>query len=86
MSFRVLLTLTAAAGAGYAVARQLLSDDAAARIERLPEPARGPAEAARSRLLRGRERAREAVRAARAEQAIAEQELTAEFHRKTGRP
>jgi hypothetical protein len=86
VSFRVLLTLTAAAGAGYVAARQLLSDDAARRIERLPEGARGPAEAARSRLLRGRERAREAVRAARAERAIAEQELIAEFHRKTGRP
>lgn len=86
MSFRVLLTLTVAAGAGYAAARQLLSEGAPAHIERLPEAAQAPATAARERLLRGRDRAREAVRAARAERAVAEQELMAEFRRKTGRP
>lgn len=86
VSFRALLTVTAAAGAGYVAARQLLADSAPARIEQLPEGAQGPVVAARARLLRGRERAREAVRAARAERAIAEQELLAEFHRKTGRP
>lgn len=86
VSFRVLLTVTAAAGAGYVAVRQLLADSTAQRIEQLPEGAQGPALAARAKLLRGRERAREAVRAARAERAIAEQELLAEYHRKTGRP
>lgn len=86
ISFRVLLTVTAAAGAGYVAARQLLSESTARRIEQLPEGAQGPARAARSRLVRGRERAREAVRAARAERSVAEAELLAEFHRKTGRP
>ncbi len=85
MSFRSLLTLTVAAGAGYVAARELLSDRAPARIERLPEVAQGPVLAARARLLRGRVRAGEALRAGRAEQAIAEQELLAEFHRKAGR-
>ena len=84
-SFRALLTATVAAGAGYVAARQLLSDQAPSQIERLPEGAQGPVVAARVRLLRGRDRAREAVRAARAERAIAEQELMAEFRKKTGR-
>ncbi|MCA9847761.1 MAG: hypothetical protein KC458_10885 [Dehalococcoidia bacterium] len=84
-SFRALLTATVAAGAGYVAARQLLSDQAPSQIERLPEGAQGPVVAARARLLRGRDRAREAVRAARAERAIAEQELMAEFRKKTGR-
>ena len=85
ISFRALLTVTVAAGAGYVAARQLLADRTAQRIEQLPEGAQGPALAARAKLLRGRDRAREAVRAGRAERAIAEQELLAEFHRKTGR-
>ncbi len=84
-SFRALLTTTIAAGAGYVAARQLLSDRAPSQIERLPEGAQGPARAARERLLRGRERAREAVRAARAERAIAEQELISEYRKRTGR-
>jgi hypothetical protein len=71
VSFRALLTLTVAAGAGYVAARELMSDGAAARIERLPDGAQGPALAARARLLRGRERAGE--------------ELLAEYHRKVGR-
>lgn len=86
VSFRVLLTLTAAAGAGYVAARQLMSDEAPGQIERLPEGARGPVVAARGKLLRARERAREAVRAGRAEREVAEQELTAEYRRKVGRP
>lgn len=85
VSFRALLTATVAGAAGYVVARQLLSDTAERQIARLPEGARGPAQAARDRLLRGRERAREAVRAARAEREIATAELTAEYHRRTQR-
>ena len=86
VSFPVLLTLTAAAGAGYVAARQLMTEEAAVRIERLPEGARGPARSARARLLRARDRGREALREARAEQSIAEQELLAEYLRKVGRP
>lgn len=85
VSFRALLTATIAAAAGYVVARELLGDEAPQKAERLPEGARQPVMAARTHLLTSRERAREAVRAARMEREVAEQELTAEYRRRTGR-
>ncbi|MCK9495776.1 MAG: hypothetical protein M0R75_09795 [Dehalococcoidia bacterium] len=85
-SFPALLTATVAAAAGYVAARQLMSDDAPRRIEQLPEHAQAPVAKVRGKLLRGRDRAREAVRAGKAERDAAEQELTAEYRRKTHRP
>ena len=85
MSFRGLLTTTAAIAAGFVAARQLISDEAPRQITQLPEGARGPLLAARGRLLAGRVRAREALREARAERDAATAELMAEYQRTTGR-
>ena len=84
-SFRALLTTTVAAAAGYVAARQLLSDEAPGQIARLPEGAREPLFAARRRLQRATARVEEGIQAGRAEQALAEVELLAEYQRKTNR-
>lgn len=84
MALRGLMVMTAAAGAAFAAARQLLSDDS--QVARLPGPARKPAMAARGQLLRVRDRFRLAVAEGRLEQAQAEAELTAEYRRKAQRP
>lgn len=85
MALPSILVLPLAAAAGYAVARRLLREDAPERIEALPEPARGPATAARGRLQRARDRAAAAMAEVRHEVAAAEAELTEEYHRQAGR-
>lgn len=74
--------LPAAAAAAFAAARRLLDDEA--KVEALPAPVRKPAERARGKLRRARDRVGEAMRDARAEKEAAEIELTAEYRRRTG--
>lgn len=81
--FRALTTISIAGAAAYLAARRLLEDDP--KIDRLPGPAQGPANAARARLVRIRERARLALAEGRDEKRTAEAELMAEYHRKAGR-
>ncbi|MGE3855734.1 MAG: hypothetical protein AB7G21_02115 [Dehalococcoidia bacterium] len=78
-----LLTTGAAAGA-YAAARRLIDDPAV--IERLPEPARGPAARLRVKLVEARESVAEGFREGRAERDAAERELMQEYHRRAQRP
>jgi hypothetical protein len=68
--------------AGFAAARVLLERDLP---ERLPPPVRNGAERARSVLLRGRGRIREAIDAGFEESARKERELTAEYLRQSKR-
>jgi len=82
MGFKTFIVLPLAAAAAVAAARRLGSDNP--RVEELPEPLRGPAYAARRRLLSAKAHAREAVREGQAEKHTAEMELMAEYHRRSG--
>ncbi len=81
--FKTLTTISIVGAAAYFAAKRLLEDDTT--IGRLPAPARGPANAARSRLVRARDRAKLALAEGRDEKRTAEAELMAEYHRKAGR-
>ena len=84
-SFQMLSALTIAAAAAYLGARQLLSDEAPGQLGRLPEAVRNAGLKTRGRLIAGRNRARIALNEARDERQAADAELTAAYHRKTGR-
>lgn len=84
MALGAVLALAAGVGAGFAVAKRLLSDDDLP--EKLPEPARDKATLVRSRLVGVREDTAYALREARAERERARRELTNDYLRRTGRP
>jgi len=84
MALGAVLALVAGAGAGFAVAKRLLSDDDLP--EQIPEPAREKATFVRSQLVSVREDAAYAMREARAERERAKRDLTNDYLRRTGRP
>lgn len=84
MALGAILALAAGAGAGFAVAKRLLSDDELP--ERLPQPARRKASFVRRRLIDVRDDATHAIREARAERERAKRELMNDYLRRAGRP
>jgi hypothetical protein len=84
MRLATILTVHAAAAAAFVGARRLMRTPVS-DLERLPVSVRAPLLATRGRLLRGRERAREAIATGREAKREAEVELTAEYHRRAGR-
>jgi hypothetical protein len=84
--FTSVLAVNAGMALGFVAARQLLSDEAPAQIERLPSGVRGPLWAARRGLIRARARASVAWNEGVAERDRAHEELTQEYRRRTALP
>lgn len=83
MRLTTVLAINAGAAIGFFVAKQLLSPESDAQIQRLPQAAREPLVTARQSLERGRQRLAIAWNEGRAARDEAEQELRRQYYEKT---
>ncbi len=83
MRFTTVLAINAGAALGYIAARQLLSQEGAVQLERLPSAARQPLTSARHALERGQLRLATAWDEGRAVRDETERGLRRQYHEQT---